>query len=112
MATTPQQEAVYKEGRLQLAKQSIAADEFQSRRAAAISYDVNKDTLKRRIAGIPPRRGTSAKNRLLLPTEERYLIQQILSMDKRGLPPSVTTIREMASLLASQHGSPVTAGKY
>lgn len=111
MATQQRLQAIQKEGRLALAKQAYNNSQSQSYRATANTYDVSRDTLKRRQAGILPKLGSIAKNRLLTPTEEEYLMQRILSMDQRGIAPSPAAVRTMASLLASQHGRPVTAGK-
>jgi hypothetical protein len=111
MVPPQREEALHREGRLELAIQAYQKGEFQSYRAAAQAYDVPRDTLQHRIAGTQPRLGSTAKNHLLTSTEEEYLVQQILSMDKRGMPPTITTVQTMASLLASQHGKPVAAGK-
>ena len=111
MVPPQRQEALHREGRLELAVQAYKNGDFQSYRAAAQAYDVPRDTLQRRIASTQPRLGSTAKNRLLTPTEEEYLVQRILSMDKRGIPPTAATVRTMASLLASQHGQLVSAGQ-
>jgi hypothetical protein len=111
MATPQQQEAVFREGRLQLANQAYNTSQIQSNRAAAEAYDVKKDTLKRRRNGVLPQRGSIAKNRLLALTEEAILEQCILSLDRRGMLLTVATVRVMASLLASQHGRQITVGK-
>jgi hypothetical protein len=93
MATPQQQVASYKEGRLDLAMQAYHQGQFKSVKAVASAYDVPRTTLRDRLAGIKPKLGSIAKNRLLIPTEEDTLVQWILSMDQRGMPPTVTTIR-------------------
>jgi hypothetical protein len=111
MAPQPQQEDLFREGRNDLAKEAIKSNRVKSVRAAADAFDVKRTTLRRRIDGILPKRGSIAPNRLLTPTEEQYLIQRILSMDRRGMPPTVAATRAMASALANQHGKAVTVGK-
>ena len=101
MAPPKRQEALHREGRLELAVQAYNQGHFRSYRAAARAYDVPRDTLKRRIDGTQPQLGSTAKNRLLTSTEEECLVQRILSMDKRGMPPTVAAVRVMAGLLAS-----------
>jgi hypothetical protein len=96
---------------MDLAINAFKKNQFKSLSAAADYYNVYRTTLIDRINGKQPKRGSIASNRLLTPTEEAYLIQWILSMDRRGFSPTVSTVRDMASLLASQHGKKVTAGK-
>jgi hypothetical protein len=64
-----------KEGRLSLAVHSLQQKQLSSRRRTAAVYIVPETTLRRRQNGIPPRRGTRAKNRLLLECEEAELIK-------------------------------------
>ena len=100
-ATPQQQEAVFRDGRLSLADYAYTQDEFQSFRGAAKVSDVDKDTLRRRNAGVPPKRGSIALNHLLSPTDENILIQQVLSMDRRALSPSSAGVRTIGSFLGS-----------
>jgi hypothetical protein len=111
MASQPQQEALFREGRMDLAQKALQNNEFKSLSAAAEHYDVYRTTLIDRINGKLPKRGSIAPNRLLTSTEDEYLKQWILSMDRRGFAPTISTVRDMASHLASQHGRKVTAGK-
>jgi hypothetical protein len=74
MATPQQQEALYEEGRLDLARQAYNQGQFQTPHAAALAYNVKPKKLKRRLTGIQPRLGSVAKNRLLTPTEEESLV--------------------------------------
>jgi len=67
MATPQQQEALYREGRLILALQAYKQGETNSLNAAAVLYNVPETTARRRIAGIQPKRGSYALNRLLTP---------------------------------------------
>jgi hypothetical protein len=111
MPLPPQQAALYREGRLDLATQAYKKGQFKSVQAAALAIDVRRTTLRARLTRIQPKLGSTAKNRLLIPTEEDSVVQWILSMDRRGMPPRLEVVRRMASLLASQHGQITSAGK-
>ena len=102
MVTPRQRDAVHQEGRLDLALQAYLRNEFRTPTAAAKVYDVPRTTLIRRIKGIQQQRGSIATNRLLTPTEEASLLQWILSMDRRGMPPRIAIVHEMARLLVAQ----------
>jgi hypothetical protein len=110
MATPQRQEAVHKEGRLILAVQAYQTSQIQSLTTAAKTFDVARNTLQRRASGIQPQLGAIAKNRLLTPTEEESLVQWILSMDRRGMPPKLQAVRQMAALLLTQYQRPVKVG--
>ena len=105
------QAAIQREGRLELALQAYQKGCFSTPTAAAKAYDVTRSTLQRRINGIQARLGSIAKNRLLTPTEESSLVQWILSMDRRGMPPRIMAVREMARLLVAQHERSTTVGQ-
>jgi hypothetical protein len=62
MVSPQREEALQREGRLELAIQAYQKGEFQSYRAAARAYDVPRDTLQHRIAGTQPRLGSNAKS--------------------------------------------------
>ena len=102
MATPQQQEALYRQGRVDLATQAYKQGQFQSLRRATDTYDAPRTTARRRITGIAPRRGTPALNRLLTPAQEESLKQWILSMDQRGMPPTIISVRQMAGILVAQ----------
>ena len=102
MATPQKQAAIQKEGRLELAVRDYQQGKFQTPTAAAKAYDITRSTLQRRSNGVRSRLGSISKNRLLTPTEEETLVQWILSMDRRGMPPQIATVREMACLLITQ----------
>ena len=104
---TPQQEALFQEGRLDLAIKAYKQGQFPSLRAAVSIYDVPRSTAQQRVKGTKPKRGSIAPNRRLTPAQEETLKQWILSMDQRGMPPRVATVRQMASLLAAQYGPAV-----
>ena len=75
MATPHQKAALHKEGRLELAIQAYQRGEIRSYTNAATTYDVTRRTMRRRISGILPKQGSTAKNRLLTLTEEESLKQ-------------------------------------
>ncbi len=111
MATLQQKQALYKEGRLNLAIQAYKQGQFQSPNAAAIAYDVPQRTFTRRLAGIQPKRGSRAPNRLLTINEEESLVDWILSMDRRGMPPRIATVGQMAGVLLARHHQLVVIGR-
>lgn len=76
-----------KEGRIALAVQSYKEGHISSLRAAAQMYDVPESTLRGRVKGVPARRDSVPINRKLTTSEESTLVEWILSMDERGLPP-------------------------
>jgi hypothetical protein len=101
MAPPTSQEALYQEGRIDLAKHAYQLGSFKSVSAAATAYDVPRKTLSDRLKGKKPKRGSILKNRILTTTEEEHLLQWILSIDRRGILPPLSTVRDMVSLLAS-----------
>jgi hypothetical protein len=111
MAPPPQQTALFQEGRLVLAEQAYKQGHFQSINAAAESYDVPKSILHTRLNGVQPKRGSIAANRLLTSTEEEMLVQWILSMDRRGMPPRLAAVRQMAGILLRQHRPGASVGE-
>jgi hypothetical protein len=109
--TPPQQDkALYREARHDLAIQAYKSGQFQALQPATKSFDIPRTTTRRRISGIRPQRGSRAVNRLLTSTEEETLVQWILSMDRRGMPPRAQAVRQMAGLLLSQRGRAASVG--
>ena len=88
-----------KEGQIALAVQAYNQGYFSSQRAAASAYDVPESTLRSRVKGIRTRCDSEPRNRKLTTTEESTLVQWILSMDQRSLPPRPDSVRQMANLL-------------
>ena len=70
MATPQQQEALFQEGRLDLAINAYKQGQFQALQPATITYDVPQTTARRCIAGITPKRGSTAPNCCLTPAQE------------------------------------------
>src|SRR3954469_12461411 len=88
-----------KEGRMALAINSYNSGYFTSIRSAANMYDVSESTLRTRLQGRPSRQEYRSINHKLTATEELTLVDWILSMDERGLPVRMASIRDMAILL-------------
>ena len=51
---TPQQEAVYRQGRVNLAVQAYNQGQFKSLQSTTLIYNAPQTTARRRIAGIKP----------------------------------------------------------
>jgi hypothetical protein len=94
-----------KEGRVALAVHSLQEKQLKSQRSAAKTYIVPRTTLQRRQKGILPRRGSKAKNRLLLECEEAELIKWICSMEQRRFPPFLIDVKRMAQSLLDRRCS-------
>ena len=60
----------------------------------------------------PQQRGSAAPNRRLTPIQEESLKQWVLLMDRRGMPPRIATVRQMASILASWGGPLACVGHW
>ena len=94
-----------KEGRIALAIQAFQRGQFKSLNAATESYDVPYSTVHDRVNERPLRRDSEPRNRKLTTTEESTLVQWILSMDQRGLPPRPDSVRQMANLLIQKRSN-------
>ena len=90
------------EGRVELAFQAYQRGQFSSLRAAARMYDVSHTTLTRRYHGIPSQSNFTSPNRKLTTSEESALVDWILSMDTRGMPPTQALVRQMAEILLAE----------
>jgi hypothetical protein len=90
------------EGRITLALQAFQHAQFSSLRAAARAYEVPHVTLTRRSKGTPSRSILTSANLRLTQTEETTLVQWILSIDTRGIPPTQALVHEMATLLLTE----------
>ncbi|KAM4061440.1 DDE superfamily endonuclease [Hirsutella rhossiliensis] len=88
-------QSVPREERVLLAVRAYQQGQFKSTRKAAAAYDVlNRQYLI----------DCAMNNLKLTATEETALVQWILSMDERGMPPTVAYTRRMANLLLSERG--------
>ncbi|KJZ68300.1 hypothetical protein HIM_12308 [Hirsutella minnesotensis 3608] len=95
---------VPREERVLLAVRAYQQGQFKSTRKAAAAYDVPQSTVSDRLRGVIRRRDAQMNNLKLTATEETALVQWILSMDERGMPPTVAYTRRMANLLLSERG--------
>ncbi|RYC80880.1 hypothetical protein BFJ63_vAg16228 [Fusarium oxysporum f. sp. narcissi] len=96
------------EARILLALQALQNNPKLSVRRAADTYEVPRNTLRRRQNGIQSRRDTIQKSRRLSNLEEEIVVHFILDLDSRGFPPRHSFIEEMAnSLLADRKAPPV-----
>lgn len=102
--TAPGDQSVPCEERVLLAVRTYQQGQFQSTRKAATAYDVPQSTVSDRLRGVIPRRETQRNSLKLTAMEETALTQWILSMDERGMPPTVAYTRRMANLLLSERG--------
>ena len=59
-----------------------------------------------------PRQQFQVANRKLLPTEEKALLQWILSMGERGFPPRISTVRGIANILFSARAPNSSSMRY
>ena len=92
------------EDQLQLAIEDYRQGKFTSIRKAAEAYDIYHQTMSNRINGIPTLNNAQQKNRKLSVSEELALVQWILSIDERGMSPTIDYTRQMASLLLAKRG--------
>lgn len=118
MAPPQRTQSSQKEGRIALAIQAFKQGYFSSLKAACTAYNAPYSTIRDRVHGRVPRPDSRPKNLKLTPTEESTLIQWILSMEERGLPPTARTVRDMANLLlqkrtdADEHISPTVGQRW
>ena len=101
MATPQQQEALFREGRIDLGVQAYKLGQITTLRGVERIYDVSRKTVKRRVSGIILKRGSAAPNRRLTLVQEESLKQWILLMDYCGMPPRIATVRQMANILVA-----------
>jgi hypothetical protein len=111
MAPPEDVQSLHKEGRLALALQAYQLGQFSSTRACADKYNVAESTLRYRLKGYPARRDAHPNNRKLTNTKESTLVQWILSIDERGLPPTRPIVRQMATLLLQKRSLQGTIGE-
>jgi hypothetical protein len=70
-----------KEADIQLAISAINTQQIRSGRSAAIIYDVDDRTLRRRRAGVIARRDCQPNSKKLTQIEEEVIVQHILDLD-------------------------------
>jgi hypothetical protein len=91
------------EGKIQLAISDLKNGKIRSIREAARIYTIPRTTLQDRINGIGYKVETRANGHKLSQNDEESLVKWILDLDKRGLPPRPSMVRDMANILLSQH---------
>jgi hypothetical protein len=85
------------ESAMQDAIDALNSHQFTSRRAAALHFGVNKDTLGRRMNGTLSRQQAHENEQSLSSEEEQLLLAWIQAEDLAGAPPTYTRIRAMAN---------------
>ncbi len=90
------------EGRILLALQAYRTGQFTSLRAAARTYEISHTTLARRHLGTSSRSESVSPNLKLTQTEESTLLEWILSIDTRSMPPTQALVKEIAELLLKE----------
>lgn len=98
----PQQRAQrhQKEGRISLAVNAYRKNQISSIRKAATTYNIPESTLRTR-----PQHEIRSQKRTLRLLEEEALVKWILDLDRRGFPPHIIHVREMATVLLAARGS-------
>ena len=99
------------EGRIALALHAHQRGHIKSLRTAASTYSIPRTTLSRRSCGTPARVNSLPTNRKLTTTEEYTLVQWILDMDMRGMPPTKAFVHQMAELLLAERLTDLRIGK-
>jgi hypothetical protein len=99
-------------GQLNLALQALDKDATLSIRQAAAIYEVPYTTLHRRRNGIASKRDQTAKTRKLTNSEEEAIVNQILDLNSKGMPPRVVVVRDMADELLRTRNSPPVGDKW
>jgi len=105
MAAQTRLQSLHTEGKIILASQAYKAQQIKSIRAAAREYQVNYSTLYKRVHGVIARCDQRPPNCKLTQIEENCLVEWIISIDQRGLPPSPKLVRSMANYILQNHGS-------
>jgi hypothetical protein len=100
--TEKSRKSIEQEGKVLLAISDFQNGKISSIRQAARVYNVPHTTLSRRLHGISMKAEKRANGHKLTEFEEESLVQWILDLDKRGLPPRPSMVRDMANILLSQ----------
>jgi hypothetical protein len=103
-----------REGRISLAIDAIQKKRVSTHSRAAALHTVSRTTLRRRLQGALPQAIANAYKRKLYPVEEQSLVQWILDLNRRGFPPQVIDVRQMADALLAGRGQdppPLPVGK-
>lgn len=95
---------VQQEGRILLAIDALKNKKIKSIRAAARIFDVPMTTLYGRMKGHPEVFTTYNNKFKMTQIEEESLVQWIMSMGKRGMPPRPSHVEAMANNLIARRG--------
>ena len=93
------------EGRILLAISDFQNGKISKIAQAAKIYNIPRTTLRDRLHGTQQRSLIRANSHKLTQFEEESLVKWVLDLDRRGLPPRHSLVREMANHLLSQHGT-------
>ncbi|EED13623.1 pogo transposable element, putative [Talaromyces stipitatus ATCC 10500] len=93
------------EGRILLAISDLQNGRILRVAQAARIYSIPRATLQDRLNGTQQRSQVRANSHKLTQCEEELLVEWILDLGKRGLPPRHSLVREMADYLLSQRGN-------
>jgi hypothetical protein len=104
MHQQPSNQSSSNKARINLAIQALDRDAYLTENRAADIYQVNRMTLRQRRARMAIRRECTANSRKLTNLEEKVIINHIINLDSRGFTPTLSTIREIANILLSNHG--------
>jgi hypothetical protein len=108
MAPSTQAQLALYEADIYLAISALQQKQFQSEGVAAKTFNVSRDTLRRRRAGKPARRDCQPNSKKLTLREEEVIVSYILDLDQRGFAPTYAAVRDMADkLLAIRSASQV-----
>ncbi|EED21956.1 transposon, putative [Talaromyces stipitatus ATCC 10500] len=92
------------EGKIQLAISDLKNGRISNIREATRIYDIPRTTLRDRLKGIEYKGEKRANHHKLTQSEEDSLVKWVLDLDRRGLPPRHSLVREMVNYLLQQHG--------
>jgi hypothetical protein len=95
---------IEQEGRILLAISDLQSGKISKIAQAARIYTIPRTTLRDRLKGIEYKGEKRANNHKLTQSEEESLVKWVLDLDRRGLPPRHSLVRDMANHLLSQHG--------
>ncbi|EED11440.1 transposon, putative [Talaromyces stipitatus ATCC 10500] len=92
------------EGRILLAISDLKNGRILRVAQAARIYNIPRMTLQDRLNGTQQRSLVRANHHKLTQSEENSLVKWILDLDRRGLPPRHSLVRDMVNYLLLQHG--------
>ena len=113
-STTTMVKDIQQKGRLSLAIKAIQNGQITFVREAAKLYNVPESSLRYSLRTNLQTSNLPRTTSKLTKTEENTLVQWIINMDTRGVPPRHLHVQDMANILLSQQnqsGTPSTVGK-